>query len=308
MTEFSVRIAARRDEAENVFSLALMAADGGDLPQWTAGAHIDVAVGDAGVRQYSLCGDPADQELWRIAILREPAGRGGSEYLHRTARPGTELRVSVPRNNFELVSSPAYLFVAGGIGITPMLPMIAAAAATGARWQLFYGGRTKAHMAFADDLARHPEVTLVPQDLDGLLPIADMLEAAGDAAVYCCGPEPLLAAVEDHCAARGSTVHTERFAPRPAVAGPNRPFEVELASGGTYRITARQSIADVLEAAGIDVITSCREGTCGSCETAVLSGDIDHRDAVLTREERDRGNTMMLCVSRAHSDVLVLDL
>ncbi|WP_067542511.1 PDR/VanB family oxidoreductase [Nocardia crassostreae] len=312
MSEFSVRVAGRRDEAEDVFSLVLAACDGDALPEWAPGAHIDVRAGAAGVRQYSLCGDPGDRELWQIAVLHEPGGRGGSAHLFRTARPGAEFRVSAPRNNFELVPHPSYVFVAGGIGITPLLPMLAAATAAHARWRLFYGARTRAHMAFADHLAaRYPEVTLIPQDRDGLLPLSRILDGAGDAEIYCCGTEPLLAAIEHQGDERGLTIHTERFAPRPVTARPtpDHEFEVRLAStGATHRIGPKQSIADVLEAAGIDVITSCREGTCGSCETTVLDGDIDHRDAILTPAERARGNTMMLCVSRANSPTLVLDL
>ncbi|MFE3757624.1 PDR/VanB family oxidoreductase [Nocardia tengchongensis] len=311
MTEFPVRVVRRRDEADDVFSLELAATDDGPLPPWSPGAHIDVRAGDAGVRQYSLCGDPGDDRRWRIAILHERDGRGGSDHLHRTALPGTELQVSLPRNNFELTPRPSYVFIAGGIGITPILPMIAAASAAGAGWRLYYGARSRTHMAFADELAaRHPEVTLVPQDVDGLLPLPRILDDAAQAEIYCCGPEPMLAAIEQQAAAREITIRTERFAARPAAADVvNRAFEVRLDStGATYRIEARRSIADVLEAAGVDIITSCREGTCGSCETTVLSGEIDHRDEILTAEERARGNTMMLCVSRARSELLVLDL
>ncbi|MFF0488190.1 PDR/VanB family oxidoreductase [Nocardia sp. NPDC004068] len=308
MTELPVRVLARRDEAEGVFRLDLAAADGAALPPWSPGAHIDVSVAEAGVRQYSLCGDPGHENRWRIAILREPRGRGGSEWLYRNAHEGAELRVSPPRNNFELVNSDAYVFVAGGIGITPILPMLAAAEARGARWELFYGARSRAHFAFTGELASRPGVRLVAQDTDGLLPIAEIVAGAGDAAIYCCGPEPLLAAVETAAAATGSAVYAERFAPKAIVTGPDEPFEVRLArTGTTHRVGATQSIADVLEAAGVPVITSCREGTCGSCETAVVTGDIDHRDSVLTEAERVRGDTMMLCVSRA-AGVLVLDL
>ncbi|WP_405163370.1 PDR/VanB family oxidoreductase [Nocardia sp. NBC_01499] len=310
MTEFPVRVAARRDEAEGVFSLELASVAGAALPGWTPGAHIDVAVGASGVRQYSLCGDPAQSSHWRIAVLHEPSGRGGSHYLHSTALPGTVLRVSMPRNNFELVDCGRYVFVAGGIGITPILPMVAAADAAGASWSLYYGGRTRAHMAFADDLAnRYPAAKLLPQNEHGLLPLAEILAGHRDAAVYCCGPEPLLAAVEAEGARQGLAVHLERFVPKPREFAPNEAFEVRLASSGaTFRVGVNQSIADVLERAGISIVTSCREGTCGTCETAVRAGDIDHRDSLLTAEERARGDTMMLCVSRARSDVLVLDL
>ncbi|MFC9438718.1 PDR/VanB family oxidoreductase [Nocardia sp. NPDC057030] len=309
MTEFPVRVSARRDEAEGVFSLELSAL-GGELPRWTPGAHIDVAAGAAGVRQYSLCGDPADADRWRIAVLHEPAGRGGSRHLHDTALPGTELRVSKPRNNFELITRESYVFIAGGIGITPILPMIAAAATAAARWSLYYGGRTRAHMAFADELStRYPAVNLLPQDEHGLLPLAEIFSTHPHATVYCCGPEPLLAAVEAEATQRGRPVHLERFVPRPTTFAPTNEFDVQLASTGrTFHIAAHQSIADVLDRAGIPLVTSCREGTCGTCETAVLSGMIDHRDSVLTAAEQARGDTMMLCVSRAESEVLVLDL
>ncbi|MGK8504608.1 PDR/VanB family oxidoreductase [Nocardia asiatica] len=310
MTDIAVRVWRRRDEAEGVFSLELASVDGGELPSWTPGAHINVAVGAAGVRQYSLCGDPADRARWRVAVLHEPDGRGGSAYLHRAAQPGSVLRVSAPRNNFELVRSDRYVFLAGGIGITPILPMVAAAEAAGARWSLYYGGRTKGHMAFADAIAeRYPRAKLLPQDEHGLLPLAEIFTGLGDTAVYCCGPEPLLAAAEDEGARRSVLVHVERFVPRKLRFAPNEPFEVRLAaSGKTFRVGPNQSIADVLESAGIGIVTSCREGTCGSCETAVLSGDIEHRDELLTDEERARGDTMMLCVSRARSGPLVLDL
>lgn len=308
MTDIPVRVSARRDEAEGVFSLELTPVAGGQLPSWEPGAHIDVAVGAAGVRQYSLCGDPADRPHWRIAVLREPEGRGGSEYLYRTALVDSELRISAPRNNFELVERARYVFIAGGIGITPILPMVAAAQAGGAEWELYYGGRTLAHMAFAEDIARYPQARLLPQDEHGLLPISDILAGHPDSAIYCCGPEPLLVAVETEGARHDSAVFVERFVPRP-VAAPRGSFEVQLASSGiTFHIGADESIADVLDAADIGIITSCREGTCGSCETTVLAGDIDHRDSLLTAEEQACGNTMMLCVSRARSDVLVLDL
>ncbi|NKX86928.1 oxidoreductase [Nocardia coubleae] len=310
MTEVSVRVIDRTEEADAVFALVLAAVDGGQLPAWTPGAHIDVAVGAAGVRQYSLCGDPADRDHWRIAVLHEPRGRGGSAALFRTALPGTTLSVSLPRNNFELTPAARYTFVAGGIGITPILPMIAAADRAGADWTLHYGARSRAHMAFADVLAADPRVRLVPQDEAGLLPIAQILADRPGATVYCCGPEPLLAAVEAAGARGGVTVRTERFVPRPVVpAEADTAFEIRLAqTGRTLRVAADRSIVDVLESAGIAVLTSCREGTCGSCETPVLDGEVDHRDSLLTAEERDSGATMMLCVSRARSGVLVLDL
>ncbi|MVU80450.1 2Fe-2S iron-sulfur cluster binding domain-containing protein [Nocardia sp. ET3-3] len=307
MSELTVRVSDRRDVAEGVFALEL-AATGGTLPRWTPGAHIDVHAGAVGVRQYSLCGDPADENRWRIAILRETAGRGGSEHLYRTAEVGTSLRVSVPRNNFELEPSGEYLFLAGGIGITPILPMVTAAVRAGARWSLHYGARTRAHLAFTDELSRYEHVNLVPQNESGLLPLADLL-ADTTAAVYCCGPAPLLDAVETEGARRGLAVHTERFTPRRVDNVVDRAFSVRLAhSGQVLAVAADRSIVDVLEGAGVAIVTSCREGTCGSCETTFLEGEVQHRDSVLTADERAHGRTLMPCVSRALSDVLVLDL
>ncbi|MCC3313880.1 PDR/VanB family oxidoreductase [Nocardia africana] len=308
MTGLTVRVVDRRDVAEGVFALKLAALDDSALPRWSPGAHIDVAAGAAGVRQYSLCGDPADEYHWRIAILHEAAGRGGSDHLHRTALPNTELRVSLPRNNFELSAAEKYLFIAGGIGITAILPMVAAAERAGASWRLYYGARTRAHLSFTDELARYPQVDMVAQDESGLLPVADLL-AGTTAPVYCCGPEPLLLAVETEAARRGLVVRTERFVPRSVDTGEDRPFELRLPrSGRTLHVPADRSIVDVLESAGVAIMTSCREGTCGSCETGVLKGEVEHRDSVLTAEERRRGTTFMPCVSRAISNVLVLDL
>ncbi|MFE3279642.1 PDR/VanB family oxidoreductase [Nocardia sp. NPDC059239] len=308
MTELMVRVTGRGDEAEGVFALELAALGAGALLDWTPGAHIDVFAGSAGVRQYWLYGDPADRERWRIALLHEPSGRGGSAHLFRTAHPGTELRVSLPRNHFELEPGGEYLFLAGGIAITPILPMLAAATRAGARWSLHYGARTRGHLAFTGELARYDRVHLVPHNESGLLPLAALL-ADTTATVYCCGPAPLLDAVEAEGARRGLTVHTERFVPRRVDNGVDRAFEVRLARGGQVLCVGQdRSIVDVLEGAGVAIVTSCREGMCGSCETPFLEGEVEHRDSVLTAAERESGNTVMPCLSRAVSDVLVLDL
>ncbi|TQC45009.1 oxidoreductase [Rhodococcus sp. WS4] len=310
----SVIIVARHDETPEVVSLELSLPDGGELPAWAPGAHIDIAAGEAGVRQYSLCGDPQDRLRWRVGVLLEPDGRGGSRYLHREAVPGSTLTVSLPRNNFELEPSAEYVFVAGGIGITPMLPMIAAAEAAGAAWTLHYGGRSRQSMAYLDEVAAHGDrVGVLPQDECGILPVSDILaRSAPRAQVYCCGPEPLLAAVESAIApGDAQRLHVERFRPRSAdeESVPDRDFTVRIAStGATVRVGEGQSIVDALEGVGIAVETSCREGTCASCETPVLEGEVCHRDSVLSAGEREQSVSIMLCVSRARSDLLVLDL
>lgn len=307
----------RTDESDGVISLTLARPDGAPLPPWTPGAHIDVHVGEGEIRQYSLCGDPAQVTQWRIAVLLEPAGRGGSACLHERAVRGAELTVGGLRNSFPLVPGAHTVLIAGGIGITPLLPMIDQLRATGRSWSLHYGGRALAAMAFASGLTTDPRCTLHPQDEVGLLPLETILDAqpAEGTTVYCCGPEGLLTAVEHLCRARPAlNLRVERFRPRPTLdtgagATEARSYELELRrSGITLTIDPSQSIIDELRAAGVEVPFSCREGTCASCETRVLAGEIVHRDSVLTDEERLAGNTMMLCVSTARSERLVLDL
>jgi ferredoxin-NADP reductase len=292
--------------ADGVVRLTLRHPKGEALQHWEPGAHVDLLLPNGLVRQYSLCGDPADRSVFTLAVLLEPNGRGGSRYLHEQLRAGDRVRIRGPRNNFGLVDAKRYLFIAGGIGITPILPMLAAVHPD---WRLVYGGRTRASMAFAGDLCRRygDRVRIRPQDETGLLPLETLLaDADPDTAVYCCGPEPLLAAVEERCPPE--TLHLERFAPRPD-AGPRDAFEVELArSGTTILVPQGRSILESVEDAGVTVLSSCREGTCGTCETAVLDGMPDHRDSLLTPAERETGDVMMICVSRARGGRLVLDL
>ncbi|MFV2177615.1 PDR/VanB family oxidoreductase [Actinomadura sp. LOL_016] len=305
-------VAAKTAVADGVCLLTLRPAE--PFPAWTPGAHVDLLLAPDLVRQYSLCGDPADRESLQVAVLDEPEGRGGSRFVHRRLSAGDSLDVRGPRNNFPLVDAPAYAFVAGGIGITPLLPMIRRVAARGLPWRLLYGGRTLSSMAFAGDLTElgGDRVTLRPQDEHGLLDLPPYLGGAENGtAVYCCGPEPLLQAVET---ARAGfpllSLHTERFAARaPQTAGPDGGFEVELGgSGRTIGVTAGETLLEALEREGVAPPFSCREGTCGTCETGVLSGTPDHRDSLLTDDERAAGDVMFPCVSRAASPKLVLDL
>jgi ferredoxin-NADP reductase len=302
----TVVVARKETVADGVVRLTLRSPDG-PLPDWEPGAHIDLeAAGDL-VRQYSLCGDPADPG-WQIAVLREPDGRGGSRYVHDTLAVGDTVRVSGPRNHFPLVDAKRYLFVAGGIGITPIRPMIAQVAAAGREWRLVYGGRTRSSMAFRGELeAGYPDH--VEMHHGGLLDLPALLaDPAPDTAIYCCGPEPLLVAAEEH--APTGALHVERFTPKAGAAdGPRETFEVELArTGAVLRVPADRSILQVLEASDVPVLSSCQEGTCGTCETTVLSGTPDHRDSILTAEEQAAGDAMMICVSRSCGPRLVLDL
>ena len=312
--DLRLRVDRRRTGAEGVVVLDLRAADGADLPAWSAGAHVDLRLPGGLTRQYSLCGNPAERDVWRIAVLREPESRGGSAHVHDSLAEGVEVEVCGPRNHFSLVAAPRYVFIAGGIGITPMLPMIDAAEQAGAAWELHYGGRSRRSMAFLEALEEvtGQQVTLHPQDEVGLIDLDRLLGTPQpDTLVYCCGPEPLLLAVEQHCAAwPAGSLHMERFAPKD-VGEPvlTDAFEVELATSGlSLTVPPEKSVLQVIEEAGVAVLSSCTEGTCGTCETTVLSGEVDHRDSLLTPAEQAANDTMFICVSRAACPKLVLDL
>jgi ferredoxin-NADP reductase len=310
--QLDLRVRAMERVAEGVLSLTLEHPEDRELPSWSAGAHVDLVFEGIGTAQYSLCGPRGDRR-WRVAVLNQPQGRGVSRHIHRALRPGDRVRVGLPRNHFSLEPAPAYLFIAGGIGITPIRAMIDAADSAGTPWRLAYGGRCRAAMAFVGELAaRADRVRLFPQDEAGMLPVGALLaEAERGTAVYCCGPEGLIATVQAESERLGRAApHFERFSAAPAVLrGENRPFTVVLArSGLTLEVGAGESIADVLDARGVFVPTSCREGVCGSCETRVCAGRIDHRDSLLSDAEKERGDTMMVCVSRACDDRLTLDL
>jgi ferredoxin-NADP reductase len=308
---YEVVVTARREEADGVVTLSLAAAGDGRLPAWEAGAHVDVLLPDGRERQYSLCG--SDDEGWSISVLHAPEGRGGSAWVHSSVREGDHLHVRGPRNRFPLVPADRYVFVAGGIGITPVVAMVRALEAAGrTSWTLTYGGRTRDSMAFLAELeALGDRVTVVPQDTDGLIDLGRALGTpAIGTAVYCCGPEPLLVAVERACRSwPPGALHVERFAPVEVDATGDREFEVvAVRSGITATVAVGDTILQVLEDQGVSLPTSCGEGVCGTCETVVLEGEVDHRDAVLTEAEQATHTMMMVCCSRAKGDRLVLDV
>lgn len=323
------------DAADGVRLLTLRAADGADLPEWAPGAHLDLVLGgvsdaelkdaeqgdlpehdpfDELIRQYSLCGDPADRSRFQVAVLRESESRGGSSYIHETLKVGDELVSYGPRNHFELRKAPTYVFVAGGIGITPILTMVRAAQAQGKNWHLYYLGRSGATMAFRDELASFGDrVTFWPKADKGAFDLAatlDDADAAGPALVYSCGPERLLAAIEDGCKSRANLVaHVERFSPKEIDDSGNTEFDVILEeSDMRLTVPADRSIFEVVREAGVSVLGSCLEGICGTCETGVIAGEIDHRDSVLEDDEREEGDIMMICVSRCKGKELTLEL
>ncbi|KAA1419359.1 cytochrome P450 [Nocardioides humilatus] len=311
-SEVDLLVVARREVAEGIVELTLADPSGAELPSWTAGAHIDLMLAPSLTRQYSLCGSASD-DAWKVGVLLDPNSRGGSAHVHGKLTEGATVRVRGPRNHFPLVSSPRYQFIAGGIGITPILAMIEAAEARGAEWSLLYGGRSRASMAFLDRLESDDRVTVWPQDEKGLLDLASVLGTPQpDTLVYCCGPGALLDAVEDGCAGwpEGS-LHLERFAAKKIEASEDAldSFEVECSrSGVTVTVPEGTTIFDAVEKAGVDVLGSCMEGICGTCEADVVDGTPDHRDSILSKSERERGDTIMTCVSRSLSKKLVLDL
>jgi len=307
-------VAVKAPIADGIVALELTGPSGEELPPWTPGAHVDLLLTDDLERQFSLCGDPADAARWRIAVLRESEGRGGSAFVHDRLAVGDRVRARGPRNHFPLEPAEEYLFIAGGIGITPLLPMMAKATQDGIEWRLAYGGRRAASMAFVDELPGTTEghVALWPQDEVGLIDLEGLLvEPRPGCRIYCCGPEPLLQAVDGLVAGwPPHSLRTERFSPKAhALEGDASSFVVRLDySDLEVTVGPDQSIVDAVEALGVDVITSCREGTCGTCETTVLDGVPDHRDSILSEDEHAANDTMMICCSRSHSPVLVLDL
>jgi ferredoxin-NADP reductase len=309
----ALRVTAKEILADGVLTLELAAPSGGRLRDWTPGSHIDLTLPSGLTRQYSLCGDRWDPTTYRVGVLREPDGRGGSAFVHDVLAVGDLVGVGGPRNNFPLVPSAQYLFVAGGIGITPILPMVRQADLLGADWRLLYGGRRRGSMAFLDELPGYGDRVLVrPEDEHGLLDLAGFLgEPRGGVRVYACGPAPLIAATERACAGwPPHTLRTERFvADELEAPAHSAAFEVELArTGATVTVTPEMTVLDALSRVGVEVLSSCRRGVCGTCETEVLAGRPDHRDALLDDDERDANDCMYVCVSRSRDERLVLDL
>lgn len=297
-------VTERARECDEVISLRLAAPGGGPLRAWHPGAHLQLELPSGKIRHYSLNGDPADRQAYRIAVRRIDGGGGGSAEIHDALTPGTRLRVAGPVNAFPFAAEPAVLLIAGGIGITPILPMARKAAALGRDWRLVYAGRGRATMPFlAEAEALGERVRILADDETGRPdPAALIGDAPAGAVAYVCGPPPLLAGVR--AAAEGaiasgtlSGLHFERFTAPPITNG--HPFEVELASNGTVlRVPADRSVLDALRAHNRDTPYSCQQGFCGTCRQRVLSGTVEHRDQRLTDAEREAGD-MLVCVSRA---------
>lgn len=314
-----VIIADIKDEAEGIRSFRLQSADGGPLPPTPAGAHIDVHLPNGSVRQYSLCQDPAETDTYLIAIKREPASRGGSQWFHENAAVGTRLGIGAPRSLLGVSpEAESHVLLAGGIGITPLYSMAMHFLAVGAPFELHYFARSKEHAAFAADLMSGPFAsrTRLHLGLDnvGLPPALDDIFARCDSGshLYMCGPPPFMDIVRTKAAGIWSAdaIHEERFsAALVAADSPSGSFEVTLAKSGiTFEVAANRSILDALMAHGHAIDHSCEQGFCGTCITALLEGEAEHCDTFLTPEEIESGQWIMPCVSRAKSARLVFDL
>ncbi|MBP2324432.1 ferredoxin-NADP reductase [Kibdelosporangium banguiense] len=311
-TGYDLDVVVRRiaHEAEDVVSLTLAPTDGYPLPAWLPGAHLDVFLPSGRQRQYSLCGNPNDRSVYRIAVRRMADGDGGSREIHDGLSEGDLLRVRGPRNAFSLVgTADAYLFVAGGIGITPILPMVRACHERGAPWRLVYLGRSRTSMPFLAELERHDgAVDIRPDDEYGPPDLAAILSHAPRGAAVClCGPPPLMAPAQRimRSVNPSGSLHAERFSP-PTVAG-GQPFAIHLRrSDITVEVGAAESALAAIRRALPDVTYSCRQGFCGTCRVRVLDGEVEHRDRLLT--DTQRRDSMLVCVSRAAAGPLVLDL
>jgi vanillate O-demethylase ferredoxin subunit len=318
MSTIAVRVGAKVVEADGICSYELVRTDGQPLPPFTAGAHIDVHLSKQLVRQYSLCNAPGETRRYQIAVLRDPASRGGSQAMHEDIHSGAVIEISAPKNHFPLVPARHTLLLAGGIGVTPMLAMAEQLAAEGASFALHYSTRSPERTAFRERIAKAPFADKVQFHFDSgaagqKLDILRLL-ASPDAGthLYVCGPAGFIGFVLDSAKAQGwqaAQLHVEYFSAAAVDTGGDQAFDVRIASTGqVFTVPAGRSVIKILEEHGIEIPYSCEEGVCGTCLTRVLEGEPDHRDLYLTDEEHAENKEFTPCCSRARSALLVLDL
>lgn len=309
-----VGVSARRDLIPGkIVELTLSNSDGSKLPEWEPGAHIEVNLPSGLTRQYSLCGDPEDNH-YTIAVLREDDSRGGSVEIHDRIHVGIEISIRGPKNHFKLNPGQFTVFIAGGIGITPLLPMMRELTRHGKPWALHYGGKSLAALAYLDalQLLEGNEINIYLKNETRRVPVKEIMSnLSSDDVVYVCGPESMIDEVEEIGANLGVRVCLERFGPvsgeKPDALGST--FEVELArTQAILTVPENTRLIDVVRTVVPSVPFSCEEGYCGSCETTVIDGIPDHRDTILSAAERETNECMMICVGRAKTPRLVLDL
>lgn len=308
--KMALQVTGRRQLARDIAEFTLARPEGGPLPGFAPGAHITIETPGGAMRRYSLVNDGTAPDTYVIAVKREAQSRGGSEAMHTQAQPGTQLVVDPPENDFSLVAASKYLLIAGGIGITPILSMARALAAQGTPFKLIYCTRSPEETAYLDEVAAIPGATVHHDqgDVDNFYDFWDHFETPSTEHVYCCGPAPLMEeikALSGHWAE--GRVHFEDFAGVEAVRADDTAFSVKLASSGReILVPADRTILEALREAGEKTVSSCESGTCGTCKCRLVSGEADHRDLVLMDEEKS--DYIMICVSRAKSGDLVVDL
>lgn len=315
-SRLTLKVADVRCEARDVMVLELRAADNSALPPFTPGSHLEVYLPGGLIRHYSLCNDPSEKDRYCIGVGLARDSRGGSKYIHHNVRVGQTLQVSAPRNNFPMeISAEEFVFIAGGIGVTPIMAMIRTCQAMNKPWRLFYCARNRQRTAFYEDLrALAPdrcEFHFDDEQAGRLFDAAAKLAGVKDSAhIYCCGPAPLMKAVESATTNRAQDrVHFEWFTASVTDSTQDRAFTVVLRSSGKqFQVPPGRSILEVLEDNDEGVPYSCREGLCATCKTVVCAGIPDHRDHVLSPAEKADNNQMMICISRSKTDVIELEL
>ena len=309
-----LRVTRNDKIADGIHLIEFRADNGKPLPEFSAGAHITIRVPNGLLRKYSLCNDPAERDRYQVAVKRETDGRGGSSNLIDKAKAGDEMFVLPPVNDFALPGrAQDFLFIAGGIGITPIMAMIKELRAQGKRFRLFYCTRSPETTAFLEELSapEFKDSVVIHHDqgdpacaLD-LKPV--LAERKNREHLYCCGPRPLMEAVRhftDHWSS--TAVHFEAFSEAETHKADDKPFHVKLArTGKTVEVPVDKTVLEVLRENGLEVPSSCETGTCGTCRTKLLEGEVDHRDLVLADHERK--DHIMICVSRAKSDEITID-
>jgi len=312
----TVLVADVRAEAKDVITLELRAIAGGELPEFTPGSHLDVHLPNGLVRNYSLTNDWRERNRYVVGVGRAADSRGGSSYIHSSVRAGQQIKISAPRNNFPLdEASASFLFIAGGIGVTPIMAMVRWCIANGKSWRLIYAARSRQRTAFYEELCELGRDRVHFHFDDEAGKVLDVAQAIASwkqgESIYCCGPAPLMEAVKALTEnLPGGTVRFEWFTvPESDEPQESNSFTVRLKrSNIEFEVPEQKSILEVLEEHGYELPFSCREGLCGTCVTNVCSGEPDHRDYVLSDEERDSGKMMTICCSRSKSAVLTLDL
>jgi len=309
-----LRVTRNDPIAEGIHLIEFRDAEGKELPQFSAGAHITIRVPNGMLRKYSLCNDPSERDRYQVAVKREVSGRGGSSTLIDRTKPGDDLYIAPPVNDFALPQrAQDFLFIAGGIGITPIMAMIRQVRKEGKRFRLYYCTRSPETTAFFDELSKpeYKDMVVIHHDhgdptcsLD-LKPV--LAERKNREHLYCCGPRPLMESVRamtDHWSS--TAVHFEAFSEADIHKATDRAFKIRLAkSGKTLEVPADKTIMEVMREHGYEVPSSCETGTCGTCRTKMLAGEADHRDLFLA--EHDKANTIMICVSRAKGDEITID-